>query len=146
VAGRDNTAWAGRNDGILAIDLGAGRRERTRTASSTRPRRSCSAPRLPAPRSDMAALREVFDTNHNGALDAEDARWSEFRIWQDANGDGVSQAGEVKTLEQLGIASIDLNPNGPATTFGDGSSIQGLSTFTRTDGTTGAAGDVSLGL
>ncbi len=56
----------------------------------------------------------------------------------------MSQPGEVKTLDQLGIASIDLNPKGPAQTFADGSLIQGLSTYTRQDGTTGAAGDVSF--
>jgi hypothetical protein len=44
----------------------------------------------------------------------------------------------------MGIASIDLSPSGPAQTFADGSMIQGLSTYTRTDGSTGAAGDVAL--
>ena len=48
------------------------------------------------------------------------------------------------TLDQLGIASIDLDPGGPAQRLADGSIIQGLSTFTRTDGTTGVAGDVGL--
>ena len=37
----------------------------------------------PGTTSDMAALRQVFDTNHNGALDAGDSRWSEFRVWVD---------------------------------------------------------------
>jgi hypothetical protein len=92
----------------------------------------------------MAALRAAFDTNHNATLDSGDARWSEFRIWQDANGDGVSQAGEVRTLDALGIASIGLDPAGPSQNFSDGSAIQGLASFTRTDGTTGAAGDVAL--
>jgi len=30
---------------------------------------------------------------------AQDARFSEFRVWQDQNQDGVSDAGELKTLE-----------------------------------------------
>lgn len=59
--------------------------------------------------SDMQALRDVFDTNHNGKLDAADAHWSDFRVWQDANGDGVSSLGEIRTFAQLGIAPIDLN-------------------------------------
>jgi hypothetical protein len=92
----------------------------------------------------MAALRDVFDTNHNGSLDPGDARWDDFRIWQDANADGFSQAGEVRTLDALGISSIALDPAGPSQRFYDGSAIHGFSSFTRTDGTTGIAGDVSL--
>jgi hypothetical protein len=98
----------------------------------------------PGTGSDMAALRQVFDTNHNGKLDAGDARWSEFRVWIDGNEDGISQPGELKTLDQLGIASIDLDPTGSARMLSDGSIIQGVSAYTRTDGTTGVAGDVAL--
>jgi hypothetical protein len=141
--GREHTAWAGKNDGILAIDLA--------TDGSAGPDGVIDQTKEivftawdPGATSDMQALRDVFDTNHDGKLDASDARWSEFRVWVDADGDGASRPGEVKTLEQLGIASIDLNPNRPATTFSDGSMIQGLSTYTRQDGTTGAAGDVAL--
>jgi hypothetical protein len=140
---RVQTAWASSGDGFLAIDLGAGGQAGpdgvidqskeivfTEWASGTT--------------SDMQALRQVFDTNHDGELDSGDALWSDFRIWQDANGNGVSDPGEVKTLDQLGITSIDLNPTGPAQHFADGSVIQGLSTFTRADGTTGVAADVAL--
>ena len=58
--------------------------------------------------------------------------------------DGISQPGEVKTLDALGIKSIGLEPDGPWQSFSDGSSIQGLSSFTRVDGSTGIAGDVAL--
>jgi hypothetical protein len=30
-------------------------------------------------------------------------------VWQDYDGDGVTDAGELKTLDQLGIAEFDLN-------------------------------------
>jgi hypothetical protein len=92
----------------------------------------------------MASLRAVFDTDHNGLLDRSDARWSDFRVWQDGNGDGVSQHGEVKTLDELGLASIGLEPGGAPQNFPDGSAIQGLASFTRVDGTIGAAADVAL--
>jgi hypothetical protein len=141
--GREHTAWAGNNDGFLAIDLAAngdegpdGIIDQTKEIVFTQ--------WAPSTRSDMAALRQVFDTNQNGALDSGDARWSEFRVWRDADGDGISQASEMKTLGELGIASINLNPTGPAQTLTDGSIIQGLSSYTRTDGTTGTAGDVAL--
>jgi hypothetical protein len=83
-------------------------------------------------------------TERSRSAVTRDAQWSSFRVWQDANQDGLSQPGEVKTLAQLGITGIDLNPTGPAQQLPDGSMIQGLSTFTRADGTTGTAGDVML--
>jgi hypothetical protein len=86
----------------------------------------------------------VFDTNHDGRLDSGDDRWSDFRIWQDSNGDGISQASEVKSLADRGIASVDLTPSGPMQILSDGSRIQGTSAYTRLDGTTGLAGDVAL--
>jgi hypothetical protein len=140
---REHTAWAGRGDGILAIDLGAnGAPDPDGVIDQTK--EINFAQWAPGATSDMAALRQVFDTNHNGMLDSGDALWSDFRVWQDANSDGISQPGEVKTLADLGITSIDLTPTGPAQPMADGSVIQGTSTFTRTDGTTGLAGDVAL--
>jgi 20S proteasome alpha/beta subunit len=140
---RVSTAWAGGNDGFLAIDLGADGSlnpdsviDQTKEINFTQ--------WAPGATSDMAALRQVFDTNHNGMLDPGDGSWSNFRVWQDANGDGLSQPGEVKALADRGITGINLTPTGPAQQLPDGSVIQGLSTYTRADGTTGLAGDVAL--
>jgi hypothetical protein len=141
--GREHTAWVGRNDGLLAIDLGkGGSGEPDGVIDQTK--EIVFTEWAPGAMSDMDALRQVFDSNHNGTLDAGDDRWSAFRVWQDADGDGISQRGELKTLDQLGISSIDLSPVGPGVTLDDGSVIQGLSKYTRTDGTTGVAGDVAL--
>lgn len=133
---RAHTAWFGKGDGVLAIDLAAdgtsgpdGIIDQAREIVFTQ--------WAPGASSDMTALRQVFDTNHNGSLDPGDAHWGEFRVWQDADGDGVSQPSEVKTLADLGITAIGLTPSGPARQFSDGSTIQGISTFTRLDGTGG---------
>jgi hypothetical protein len=139
-AGREHTAWAGPGDGFLTIDLGADGPDGVIDQASEIVFTQWS----PGAASDMAALRDVFDTDHNGKLDLGDARWSDFRIWQDANGDGVSQTGEVKTPGALGIVSIGLDPAGPSQNFADGSAIQGLAGFVRTDGSIGTAADVVL--
>jgi len=134
------TAWVAGHDGLLAIDLGAdgqpgpdGVIDQAKEINFT-----LWAPSIS---SDLQALREVFDTDRDGKLDPGDARWSEFRVWADANWDGVSQPGEQKTLSDLGIASIDLNPSPSSKSFSDGSSIQGLSSFVRSDGSTALVGD-----
>jgi hypothetical protein len=134
------TAWAGAGNGILAIDLGAdgslspdGVIDQAKEIEFTQ--------WAPGTTSDMAALAQVFDTNHNGALDAGDADWNDFRVWVNSDGAGT---GQLATLAQLGITSISLSPSGPAQTLADGSVIQGLSTYTMANGTTGVAGDVAL--
>ena len=43
----------------------------------------------PTAKDDMQALRDVFDTNHNGMLDAGDAQFSSFKILV-TNADGTT--------------------------------------------------------
>ena len=84
-----------------------------------------------------------FDSNHDGVIDKNDARWSQLGIWVDANGDGVSQAGEFLSLGALSIASIGLTSDNQ---FGvvNGVVVNGHSTFTRTDGSVGQTADATL--
>ncbi|MCV0425006.1 MAG: tandem-95 repeat protein, partial [Roseibium sp.] len=49
-----------------------------------------------------------YDDNGDGKIDATDAIWSELKIWQDVNQDGVSQDEELSSLDDLGILSISL--------------------------------------
>jgi hypothetical protein len=56
-----------------------------------------------------------FDANHDGQIDAQDAVFQDLQVWRDANGDGVSQADELLSLQQLGIASFNLTAMANAT-------------------------------
>jgi hypothetical protein len=141
--GRIRTAWAGGNDGLLAIDLAANGASGPDGVIDQK-NEIVFTDWAPGSTSDMAALRQVFDTNQDGRLDLGDDRWSDFRIWQDANSDGISQAGEVRSLADRGITSIDLTPSGSMQILSDGSRIQGTSAYTRIDGSTGLAGDVGF--
>jgi len=75
-----------------------------------------------------------FDTNHDGLVDAKDADFSKLLVWQDLNGDHATDAGELRTLGEAGIASL-------STGFTDGAVEQlgnvlgETSVATRTDGT-----------
>ncbi len=55
----------------------------------------------------------VFDDpanggNGNGVIDPGDSVYSQLRVWIDANHNGVSEPGELHTLQELGIFKIGL--------------------------------------
>ena len=87
----------------------------------------------------FAALAQE-DSNHDGVVNNLDTNFASLRVWQDANQDGISQANELKTLYQQGIASFDVNAAHHLQTLANGNQIADLGTYTRVDGTTGNAG------
>ncbi|MEI6398222.1 MAG: hypothetical protein WCO71_05580, partial [Pseudomonadota bacterium] len=127
------TAWAGKGDGVLAIDANL-------DGKIDQQNEIVFSAWDPTARTDFEALRNIFDTNHNGKLDAGDARFAQFRVVVA----GPDNNNQVKTLSQLGIVSIDLTSNRTAFQFSDGSSIDGVASFTRTDGSKGIAADATL--
>lgn len=86
------------------------------------------------------ALRE-YDENKDGMIDAKDNIYNALRLWQDTNSDGVTDSGELHTLSELGVASINLNY---ATTddYEEQNRVFETSTFTTTEGITQNINDV----
>ena len=66
--------------------------------------------------------------------------WSELRVWQDTDQNGVADAGELQSLDALGISAISLVGSG-----NEGESIAGSAVTNRTSYTTssGAVGEVA---
>ena len=60
---------------------------------------------------EMASL----DVDNSGAL--EGAELKDLRVWTDVNGNGIAEANELKTLDELGITSIKVSHNNYASTF-----------------------------
>ncbi|HYY98940.1 MAG TPA: hypothetical protein VE642_10135 [Pyrinomonadaceae bacterium] len=46
--------------------------------------------------------------NDDGVIDPGDGIYQRLRLWRDANHDGVSQPGELHTLQEFGLVTIEL--------------------------------------
>lgn len=164
---REQTSWVSPDDAFLVIDLnpdgsrgsGDGKIEFTHELAFTE--------WLPTGGvTDLQAL-SMFDTisglggNGDGFLspiinnDAStgDTVWSELRVWQDSNSNGVADAGELSTLSSLGFTQINLIYD-DQTAYDDnsndvsvfGSTLLGTASFTRNgEIVQGGVGDVALG-
>ena len=76
----------------------------------------------------------TFDSNGDAQVNALDDRFSELLVWQDANENGLTDAGELISLESAGIASISTEYTDVFSTDAQGNILGEFSTATRTDG------------
>ena len=91
----------------------------------------------------FAALADL-DSNHDGLFSAADDQFANVRLWRDLDQDGISDAGELVSLADAGIASINLANTAANTGLTGGNTLTATGTYTRTDGTTGTAGNLNL--
>ncbi|MFC2448007.1 MAG: hypothetical protein ACFNVL_03635, partial [Candidatus Nanoperiomorbus sp.] len=76
----------------------------------------------------------TLDSNHDGVIDAKDKLFSQLRIWIDRDGDGISDKGELITLAQAGIKSLNLKHKELNQLDANGNTIARVGSFTRTNG------------
>jgi hypothetical protein len=129
----ERTGWIGAGAGLLALDKNGN----SKIDDVTELFGSYTGSGL----GDLAQ----YDLNADGKIDSADQVFAKLRVWQDANGDGVTDTGELQSLSQLGIASISLNGQAVNGTTPQGTEIRTYSTFTRTDGTTSGVYDAVFG-
>jgi hypothetical protein len=87
----------------------------------------------------FAALAQ-YDENADGVIDENDDIYHLMRLWND-DGDGVSEDGEFKTLEEMGVNSIDLNQTAPENDTYTDATVSGVSGAEMADGTSRAVAD-----
>jgi len=127
----DRTAWVAPDDGLLVVDL------------NNDGRIIGNAEIFNNGEGGFEALRS-YDSNADNLINADDTDFNSLLIWQDANGDGRTDEGELKTLSEQGIESISLDNVASEASDIFGVSFFSQSTVTRTDGSTVAIGEVGF--
>ncbi|WP_187287228.1 beta strand repeat-containing protein [Methylotenera mobilis] len=84
-----------------------------------------------------------LDSNADGVVNNQDAQFSNLKLWRDLNQDGVSQSGELFTLNQLGIVGINVASTEHSTTLSNGNQLADTGSFIKSDGSTGTLGEVT---
>jgi hypothetical protein len=93
---------------------------------------------------DLEGLR-TFDTNQDNVFDSKDEAFSQAGVWQDVNENATQEAGEMKTLTEVGITSISMAGDNAMQVTKDSVIANNMTyTVTSADGSqvTKAAGDV----
>jgi hypothetical protein len=134
---RQRTGWVQGEDGILVFDKNRDGKVNNGTelfGNHTLLKNGTKAA------NGFEALRE-YDENKDGVIDAKDNIYNTLKLWQDGNSDGVTDTGELHTLTELGVKSINLDYI-QTTDYEEQNRIFQTSTFTTTDGTTQSINDV----
>jgi hypothetical protein len=135
----DHTAWVKGGNGLLVADInhdGQINDGRELFGSGTVLKNGERA------KDGFQALADL-DDNHDGVLDAKDASFELLQVWVDANSNAHTDAGELRSLSEVGVTSIDLHAK--AFNGTQNGNAQGLvSSFTTQDGQAHQVVDVWL--
>jgi RHS repeat-associated protein len=129
----EQTGWVKADDGLLALDRNGDKRINDITelfGNAT---------------TDGFIILKQLDSNNDNVIDSKDAQFANLLIWRDKDQDGFSDVGELRSLNDWGIRSINLNYQAVNDT-NQGNRISSTSNYTRTDGVTREVVDVWFAL
>jgi hypothetical protein len=117
-----NTGWGNNNDGLLALDKNGNGKIDNGT--------ELFGGAIGAGFAKLAAL----DTNKDGIIDAKDSDFPKLQIWTDLNQNGVTNPGELKSLTDSAVASLNLGYTNDFKTINNGNLFGETSTAKTTNG------------
>ena len=123
----ERTAWIDAEDGLLAFDKN---QNGTVDDGTELFGNYTDNPNGTIAENGFEALAN-YDENSDGVIDAKDNIYSQLSVWTDANQDGVTDAGELKTLSELNITSISIDAT-EVDTYEENNQVSHTSTFTQT--------------
>ncbi|MDD5297126.1 MAG: calcium-binding protein [Rhodocyclaceae bacterium] len=134
----ETSGWVGKDDGLLVWDRnGNGAID---DGSELFGNNTVLASGVKAA-NGFQALAEL-DTNKDGKVDAKDTAYASLRVWKDTNQNGITDAGELLTLAQAGVKSLNTGYTAQSVTDAQGNQHLQAGSFTKTDGTTSKVDDV----
>ncbi|MDR1285147.1 MAG: hypothetical protein LBJ88_02985, partial [Campylobacteraceae bacterium] len=138
---RERTAWSEAEDAILAMDInrnGIIDNGSELFGSYTKLSDGSFA------KDGYEALSQ-YDENGDGIIDKNDSIFSSLRLWKDINGNGLTDEGELTSIQVSNVVSIYLyRPDGSSfgSLYENGNIISNQTTFKTDDGHTGIVRDV----
>ncbi len=132
--------WASAGDGLLVLD-----RNHDGQINNGTELFGVATPTADGSRAGNGyAALALIDSDHNGVLNATDARFKELQLWVDANSNGRTDAGELHALAEYGVVSLDLKSE--AGSVVDQGNLLGLvSNYTSADGAVACDGRCLVG-
>ena len=115
----ERTGWVTGGDGLLAWDKNSNGRidDQSELFGNS------------ATYADGFAYLDTLDTNSDNKITSADTNWSNLRVWIDADGDGITDSGELQTLTSLNITEISLNSTALTNTYNNENLVSDTSTF-----------------
>jgi Ca2+-binding RTX toxin-like protein len=135
---KERTAWFESGDAVLAVD-------RNKNGVIDDISEISFIGDLEGAKTDLEGLA-AYDQNKDGKIDASDIDFAALKLWFDKDSDGITDAGELRSLSEAGIASLSLTSTQDSTTGerADGSVIYGKASFVFDNGSTGTLLDTGL--
>lgn len=87
------------------------------------------------------ALAE-YDDNGDGKVDAQDASYASLQVWRDLNGNSISDAGELQSLADAGVVSINTGYTNSAHVDAHGHQHRQVASIMLSNGNSSTAADV----
>ncbi|VVH59201.1 hypothetical protein BSPCLSOX_1342, partial [uncultured Gammaproteobacteria bacterium] len=87
------------------------------------------------------ALKDL-DTNNDGKVDSQDSNFSSLKIWQDKNSDGKLDKGELLSLSETGVRSLNTTYSNSNEVDSSNNAHKQQGNFTTTAGTDNKMNDV----